>query len=166
VTNHTRIGDAFSCERLWEDLDMNGPLRRHRIVDAMRLTRAGRLTEATALLQRMLRYKSFPDTTTAPSGGNVPSERQPAIIDAVDAAKETKGPPSSHLGNSRGSDSLFANARPPILRKLGALPGIGRLDSGLHGLARTAPVWTRDILPEGGRLSWAGAPFGRHAARL
>ena len=38
------------------------------MLEATRLTRAGRLTEATALLQRVLRGDTVPDTASGPTG--------------------------------------------------------------------------------------------------
>ena len=49
------------------------------IREATRLTRAGKLAEATALLQRMLRGESAPDTPSRP-GGRI-ALREPLIID-------------------------------------------------------------------------------------
>ena len=52
------------------------------MLEATRLTRAGRLTEATALLQRMLRGETAPDMSFSSAGDNALAGRTPPIIDA------------------------------------------------------------------------------------
>ena len=52
------------------------------IREATRLTRAGQLAEATALLQRMLRGESAPTRHRAPAGASLFQRREPPIIDA------------------------------------------------------------------------------------
>jgi deoxyhypusine synthase len=47
---------------------MNDMLSPNKMVEATRLTGAGRLTEATALLQRMLRAERPPDMTIGTTG--------------------------------------------------------------------------------------------------
>ena len=59
---------------------MNALLNQNMISEATRLTRAGQLAEATALLQRMLRGESAPE----PSGRNAtiaPARLEPPTID-------------------------------------------------------------------------------------
>ena len=53
------------------------------MLEATRLTRAGRLTEATALLQRALRSGTVPDTAYGPTGeaADAPAGRVARIID-------------------------------------------------------------------------------------
>ena len=52
------------------------------IREATRLTRAGQLVEATALLQRMLRGESAPDAPSRTDGRIALTGREPLIIDA------------------------------------------------------------------------------------
>ena len=47
---------------------MNDRLNPNMMLEATRLTRAGRLTEATALLQRMLRGETAPDMSFSTAG--------------------------------------------------------------------------------------------------
>jgi hypothetical protein len=47
-----------------------------------RLTRAGRLVEATTLLQRMLRGETAPGMTFGTAGDSALTRREPLIIDA------------------------------------------------------------------------------------
>jgi hypothetical protein len=51
---------------------MSDMLNPNTMVEATRLTRAGRLTEATALLQRMLRGEAAPDMTFGTAGDLAP----------------------------------------------------------------------------------------------
>jgi hypothetical protein len=57
------------------------------MIEATRLTGAGRLVEATALLQRTLQGKAAPSSTSRPTGGEHPT------IDGVAEPTETEGPP-------------------------------------------------------------------------
>ena len=58
------------------------------MLEATRLTRAGQLTEATALLQRMLRGK----TACVWEAANTPPRRVPYIIDVVATTIEVANP--------------------------------------------------------------------------
>ena len=110
------------------------------IREATRLTRAGELVEATALLQRMLRGENAPNTPSR--HGSRTALREPLIIDAKANAEDTDSHPQ---------------LRPPIsvqLRTLRALPDRKerRSDIGLRGVTKRAPPSTPDIVPEGARF--------------
>ena len=69
-------------------------LNQNIIREATRLTRAGQLVEATALLQRMLRGESAPDAPSRTGGRIALAEREPLIIDAkANAVEETDSHP-------------------------------------------------------------------------
>jgi hypothetical protein len=61
---------------------MNDMLNPNILREAMRLTRARQLTEASALLQRMLRGKTAPDMTFGAADGIPAARREPSTIDA------------------------------------------------------------------------------------
>jgi hypothetical protein len=62
------------------------------IREASRLTRAGQLLEATALLQRMLRGESAPNAPSRTGSRIALTGREPLIIDAkANAIEETDG---------------------------------------------------------------------------
>ncbi|WP_456632372.1 extracellular catalytic domain type 1 short-chain-length polyhydroxyalkanoate depolymerase [Bradyrhizobium sp. URHC0002] len=111
------------------------------IREATRLTRAGQLVEATALLQRMLRGESAPD---APSDtGSRIALAGPLIIDVkANAVEETDSPPQSEPATS---------AQPRMLRALLDRKE-GRSGIGLRGVMKRAPLSTPDIVPEGARF--------------
>jgi poly(hydroxyalkanoate) depolymerase family esterase len=125
--------------------------------EATRLTQAGQLAEATALLQRMLRGEGAPDTTSrAPGGISLPG-REPPIIDAkadefaeTDRAHPTQSP-SAPLRRVR---PLFDRAKDGSWL-------------GMRGVKR-APPSTSDIMPEGAKFI-EGAysnPAGSRAYKL
>src|ERR1700732_400818 len=105
---------------------MNDMLIPKKRVEATRLTRAGRLAEATALLQRMFRGATAPDIGAA--GDIAASGRKPPIVDAKAAIEAT-------LADATKS------AQPHMLRRLGPLLQVVRRSSGLglHGLRQPAP---------------------------
>jgi len=154
---------------------MNDILNSNKMVEATRLTRAGRLTEATALLQRMLRGKSGPDMTFGTAGDNVPHKEKPQTIDATVANDKTDRAPPSRFGiDGRPAGSSFASAataaQPHLLPRLSPLLRLKRPGPvvGLHGLERPTPVSIPDIVPEGGKFVAAtyGNPAGSRAFKL
>ena len=63
------------------------------MLEATRLTRARRLTDATALLQRMLRGETKPEMTFDTADAVAPTRGNPPIIDAkTEAIAETHRP--------------------------------------------------------------------------
>src|SRR5258708_11351027 len=131
---------------------MNDMLDPNKMAEATRLTRAGRLAEAVALLQRMLRAESPRNMTFGTAVDIVPTGREPPIIDATAKSEETACPPSSCFGiESRPASRPFASAATAAQRhmfpRLSTL--VGRLGSGLglRGLVQPTPVSTPDIVP-------------------
>src|SRR6267378_1064128 len=130
------------------------------------LTRAGRLTEATALLQRVLRDKTARDITSDSiwEAANAPPGRVPHIIELVAKTIEVANPqPSSRTGQAVGrADSSLrpagraeGTARPHMpgaprsfldrVRRMGSAPGIG-------GVAHPSPPREPDVVPDGGQF--------------
>ena len=70
-------------------------LKQDIVREATLLTRAGRLVEATALLQRMLRGETVPGMTFGTAGDIALTSREPLIIDAkANTIEETDRPHS------------------------------------------------------------------------
>jgi poly(hydroxyalkanoate) depolymerase family esterase len=130
-------------------------LKQDIIRQATRLTRAGRLIEATQLLQRMLRGESAPDAT---AGRSAAAGREPPIIDATTAVIEETDRP--HLAR--------ATAAPPRMLRALLDRTMERLAPGPRGLIKPAPLSTPDIVPEGARFIEGSYrnPAGSRAYRL
>jgi poly(hydroxyalkanoate) depolymerase family esterase len=111
--------------------------------EATRLTRAGRLTEATALLQRMLRGETTPNTSFG-SAGDVALGRTPQIIDAKAEAID---------GTDHPIFGAATSARPSSLGALRALfDRVRRSGLGSRGLMPPVPVSAPDIVPVAGKF--------------
>jgi poly(hydroxyalkanoate) depolymerase family esterase len=155
---------------------MNDMLDPNEMAEATRLTRAGRLAQATALLQRMLRGEQPPDMKVGVAGDIVPAEGQPLMIDATAQCEETDRPSSSCVNISsrsagRSPASAFTTARRQVLPTLSALLRAGRPGTGfgLDGLVQPAPSGsTPDIVPDGGKFVEAtySNPAGTRAYKL
>ena len=115
------------------------------MLQATLLTRASRLSEATALIQRMLRGETEPDMTMGQSEDIAPTRSQPSIAHAK-ADNDEEGD-YLHL-----NAATFAHLRG--FHALHDLPYRVKRHSrpGLQGWMRRAPVATPDIVPEGGRF--------------
>jgi poly(hydroxyalkanoate) depolymerase family esterase len=113
-------------------------LNQDMVREATRLTRAGQLVEATALLQRMLQGGSAPAPTSR-SGTQAPLARlEPPTIDAkadVVQERESRPTPPSPVQGRKRTASLDG------IRKFSGL--------GLQGPIGRAPPSTSDIAPEG-----------------
>jgi poly(hydroxyalkanoate) depolymerase family esterase len=110
--------------------------------EATRLTRAGQLVEATALLQRMLQGDSAPGPTSRSDAQTPFARLGPPTIDAkADLVEERESRETSQATSVRG------RKRPPPLDGMREFSGLG-----LRGPIRRAPPSTSDIVPEGTRF--------------
>lgn len=107
--------------------------------EATRLTRAGQLVEATALLQRMLGGEAAPDMTSRTSAGMW--RRPPRLIDAkVERIEEPDRP-------------RLSRAAPELPMPRESLPHAKRRSApDRRGVAPCAPLPTPDSLPERARF--------------
>ena len=108
--------------------------------EVTRLTRAGRLIEATALLQRMLRGDCVPGPTSGSTARAVFARLEPPTIDAkANVVEEGEG--------RRPAASAQGRKRPAPLDGMRAFSGLG-----MRGPIGRAPPSTSDIVPEGTRF--------------
>jgi poly(hydroxyalkanoate) depolymerase family esterase len=132
-------------------------LNQEQIREATRLTHAGQLAEATALLQRMLRGERAPDAISRTPGRVSLPSREPPTIDAK--ANDVVETDSAHL------------ARAPSAPPRGLQPLFDRAKDGswlgMRGVKRTPPS-TPDIVPEGARFieGTYSNPAGSRAYKL
>jgi poly(hydroxyalkanoate) depolymerase family esterase len=135
------------------------------MLEATRLTRAGRLTEATALLQRVLRSGTAPDPAPGPTGeaADAPAGRVSHIIDLEAETIEVTDPkPSSRSERASGTGASSRPAGrtpekaqsqlPEALRSF--LDRVNRIHSepGMGGLAKPFPTLPPDVVPDGGQF--------------
>jgi len=117
-------------------------LNQETLREATRLTRAGQLVEATALLQRMLRGERAPDAPTRSTGHAALEGREPLTIDVTPNSVEEK--PST------------SRAKAPFDQPRKLRPVLDRSKKpsafGLRGVMKRTPPSTRDIMPDGGRF--------------
>ncbi|KGT79534.1 esterase [Bradyrhizobium japonicum] len=113
-------------------------LNQNIVREATRLTRAGRLVEATALLQRMLRGESAPGpsgktTTVAPARLEPPTiDLKPNVVEGKDSRKSAQA------------------ASAPRRERLVSIEGMRKLSGfALRGATMRTPPSTTDISPEG-----------------
>ena len=124
---------------------MNDILNPNTMLEATRLTRAGRLSEATTLLQRMLRGETSPDMTFGTANDIAPAGRELPIIDAKAETIEEADRPL--LNATTFAQSHMLRALRASLNRVKCRFGLG-----LHGLMQPAPVATPDIVPDGGKF--------------
>ena len=111
--------------------------------EATRLTRAGQLAEATALLQRVLRGESAPGPTSGGTARAVPARLEPSTIDVKANVVEERESRQSTQASS-APPRRKSHARFDSMRDFSAL--------GLRRPIRRAPPSTSDLVPEGTRF--------------
>jgi poly(hydroxyalkanoate) depolymerase family esterase len=111
-------------------------LKQDIIREATRLTRAGQLVEATALLQHMLRGERTTDPTFHTDAIPLP---QPSIVDVKANWVKTE---ASQIPRTTSPESRKAPSN-----RTDNYPGLG-----LRGTTKRTPPSTRDIVPEGRRF--------------
>src|SRR5918994_5802396 len=156
-----------------EALHMNDGLQSE-MLEATRLTRAGRLTEATALLQRVLRGATVPDTAAGPTGdaGHALAGGGGRIIDltpdTVELATPQQSPPAGQASatgvGSRPAASGAQAVHPHLPEALrGFLDRVKRSHAEPQpgGLAKRSQTLSPDVVPDGGRF--LAASYGNQA---
>ncbi|MGA2288880.1 extracellular catalytic domain type 1 short-chain-length polyhydroxyalkanoate depolymerase [Bradyrhizobium sp.] len=116
-------------------------LKQDMVREATRLTRAGRLVEATALLQRMLRGEAAADAASGAAAETSFATREPLIIDAK----------ANVIGKADRPHSPDTSNRPRIPGEELRQHTRGRSGLGSRAKVKRGPPSTPDILPEGGK---------------
>jgi poly(hydroxyalkanoate) depolymerase family esterase len=140
---------------------MNDMPHPDKMAEATRFTGAGRLTEATALIRRMLRGETAPGMMFGAADDIAPTRRQPPIIDGKAATiAETDGP---LLPVATSAQPHMIHALRALLDRVTRRPGLGS-----QGLRQPAPLTRPDIVPEGGKFIAAtySNPAGSRAYKL
>lgn len=110
--------------------------------EATRLTRAGQLVEATALLQRMLHGEGAPERSGS-TAGIAPAMLDPPTIDVKANVIEEK----------ESRQTAQASSAPPRRKSAAQFDGTKNFSGlGLRGRIRRAPPSASDIAPENGRF--------------
>ncbi len=142
---------------------MNAILPNH-MLEATRLTREGRLTEASALLQSLFRGETPAETVaTKPRDTGAPvAERLPRIIDVDPETGEASAPvhapirePRIAAANWRPADARSSATMPQMPEALrGFLDQInqGGLPQGLRGLGQGSMARAPEPLPDGAQF--------------
>jgi poly(hydroxyalkanoate) depolymerase family esterase len=116
-------------------------LRQEMVREATRLTRAGRLVEATALLQRMLGGETAADMTSSTAADAAAATRKRLIIDAK----------ADIIGKADRPHARVTSNKPQMLGDELLRHASGRSGLGSSAKVKRAPPSTPDILPEGGK---------------
>ena len=123
---------------------MNDRLNPNVMLEATSLTRAGRLAEATTLLQRMLRGEPAPDMSFSTAGEITPAGRTPPIIDAeIETISEMDRP---LLGAATTAKFSRLGVPRALLDRVSCRSGLGFRD------LRQPVISTPDIVPAGGKF--------------
>jgi poly(hydroxyalkanoate) depolymerase family esterase len=144
------------------------------MIEATRLTRAGRLSEATALLQRVLGSGTAPGFASGPTGetAHAPAGRGSVTIDltpdTIELTDPKPLPPTRQAprpaANARPTSGAPGNARshlPEALRSLIDRMKRNPFEPVTGELARRSPPHMPDVVPDGGRF--AATSYGNQA---
>jgi poly(hydroxyalkanoate) depolymerase family esterase len=131
---------------------------RPNMLEATRFLQAGRLSEATALLQRLLHGEPGPETIA-----DAPAGRASRVIDvAPETGEVTDHPPASRPRQAFGTGvggwprgQMEGAAQPPLAEALRSF--LERLNGtssepGLEGLAKPFPAQTPEVVPNGAKF--------------
>jgi poly(hydroxyalkanoate) depolymerase family esterase len=135
------------------------------MLEASRLTREGRLTEATALLQRLLGHETPPSTPSDTVHGTAapPAGRHPRVLDVDPETGKVTGPgpakathgTQAFAAGMRSATGLAGSTLPQMPEALrGFLDRVnqGGLGPELGGLTTRSPAQVPDPLPEGAQF--------------
>jgi poly(hydroxyalkanoate) depolymerase family esterase len=144
------------------------------MLEATRLTRAGRLAEATALLQRVLGSGTVPDPASDPTGetAHAPAGCASGIIeltpDTIELMDPQRSPPARQAsgttasnGPTSGAPVIARSHLPEVLRSFLDRVKRGPSAPGIGELPRRSPPHAPDVVLDGGRFLTAS--YGNQA---
>jgi poly(hydroxyalkanoate) depolymerase family esterase len=126
------------------------------LFEATRLTRAGRLTEATAFLQRLLQGRAEPGNAKPPVGSaDVTLDAVAETIETVNAASSPYIGPAHGMGVSRERSGAAGRGVPQTMSALHSFLEQGKragFATPLGGRAYPAPTEGTAVLPDGAQF--------------
>ena len=140
------------------------------MIEATRLTRAGRISEATALIQRVLGSGTAPgcgptgETAHAPAGGGSPTiDLRPDAIELTDPqpVPPTRQAPGTAARPTSGAPGKARSHLPEALRSFLHRVKRSSFDPGTVELPRRSPRHAPEVVPDGGRF--LAASYGNQA---
>jgi len=129
------------------------------MLETARFIQAGRLTEATTFLQRLLAGELAPEIVSADPAEAPPARHAPPIInvapETIEMTEHRPAPPTRQAAGSGARGGTAATVQPALPEALRSFlerfNGSG-LEAGLGGLAKPFPAPAPELVPDGAKF--------------